>query len=236
MAERRMFSKRITESDAFLDMPAEAQMLYLHLNMAADDDGFCDRPRAVMRHCGAGYDSMRILIAKKFVLSFDKNDGFIVVVKHWRMNNYIRKDIYHETKYREFMRELYYDENQAYTTEPGDGHESCLPRELPGPVTDPSRTRHAPVTDPSRIRDESLPQVRTGSESGKGSTGKVREEKERVSSDQASGVIRGSGRKEQTPAVPGGEKERPAEPAWKREARERCMRLGIWQEAPRAAP
>lgn len=146
MAERRMFAKSVVESDPFMDMPAEAQALYFHLNMAADDDGFCDNPRSVMRSCGASNDSMKILIAKKFVLTFDKNDGFVVVVKHWRLNNYIRKDTYHETKYKEFMRELYFDENQSYSTNPGDGHVPCFPESLPEPVTNPSRTRDDPLT------------------------------------------------------------------------------------------
>ncbi len=162
MAERRMFCKSIIESDAFMDMPAEAQMLYIRLNMAADDDGFCDNPRSVMRACGAGNDTMKILIAKKFVLTFDKKDNFIVVIKHWRMNNYIRKDTYHETKYKEFMRELYYDENQSYSLNPGDGHIPCLPGSRTAPVTLPSQTSDEPVTDTSRTRDEPLTQDSIG--------------------------------------------------------------------------
>lgn len=154
IAERRMFSKSVVESDPFMDMPAEAQALYFHLNMAADDDGFCDNPRSIMRQCGAGNDTMKLLIAKKFVLTFEKNDGFVVVVKHWRLNNYIRKDTYHETKYKEFMRELYFDENQSYSTNPGDGHVPCLPQ-----------PRNEPVTAPSRNRDDSLTQDRLGKDS-----------------------------------------------------------------------
>lgn len=153
MAEKRMFSQNIIESDAFTDMPAEAQMLYVHLSMNADDDGFCDKPRQIMRQCGASNDSMKLLVAKKFVLTFEKNDGFIVVIKHWRMNNYIRKDTYRETKYKEFMRELYYDENQSYSMNPGDGHIPCL-------LDDPSRPRDELVTDTLRTRDESLTQNR----------------------------------------------------------------------------
>lgn len=181
MAERRMFAKSIIESDPFMDMPAEAQMLYIHLNMAADDDGFCDNPRTIMRQCGASNDTMKILIAKKFVLTFEKHDNFIVVIKHWRMNNYIRKDTYRETKYKQFMRELYYDENQSYSTNPGDGHVPCIPDKLPRPVTAPSRPRHAPVTDTSRERPESLTQDRIGKSKdrvGKDSTGEVREGEE----------------------------------------------------------
>ena len=158
MADRRMFSKAILESDPFMDMPAEAQMLYIRLNMAADDDGFCDNPRSIMRACGASDDAMKLLVAKKFVLTFSKQDNFIVVIKHWRMNNYIRKDTYHETKYKEFMRELYYDENNSYSLNPGDGHKPCLPDARDGPVTGPSRIRDDPLTqdrlDKDRVRLE----------------------------------------------------------------------------------
>ena len=148
-----------------MDMPAEAQALYFHLNMAADDDGFCDNPRSIMRACGASNDTMKLLIAKKFVLTFEKNDGFVVVVKHWRLNNYIRKDTYHETKYKEFMRELYFDENQSYSMNPGDGHVPCLPQSSPASVTPPSQPRNEPVTAPSRTRDEPLTQDSIGKDS-----------------------------------------------------------------------
>lgn len=154
MADKRMFNRSIIESDPFMDMPAEAQMLYIHLCMSADDDGFVDKPRAIMRSCGASNDSMKLLAAKKFVILFDRQDNFIVVIKHWRLNNYIRKDTYHETKYKELMRELYYDENQSYSLNPGDGHRPCLPG------SDPSRTCDELVTDPSRDRDEPLTQIR----------------------------------------------------------------------------
>lgn len=165
MAERRMFARSIIESDPFMDMPPEAQMLYIRLNMAADDDGFCDNPRSIMRACGASNDSMKILIAKKFVLTFEKKDNFVVVIKHWRMNNYIRKDTYHETKYKEFMRELYYDENQSYSLNPGDGHVPCIPGSPPAPVPLPSRPCDEPVTDTSRTRDDTLTQDRLGKDS-----------------------------------------------------------------------
>lgn len=131
MAERRMFSRSIVTSDAFLDMPAEAQALYLQLNMAADDDGFVDNPRTIMRSCGASNDSMKLLRAKKFVLTFGPDDNFIVVIKHWRVNNYIRSDRYRETRYKELMREMYYDENRSYSMNPGDGHVPCLPPGIP---------------------------------------------------------------------------------------------------------
>lgn len=179
MAERRMFSKAIIESDPFSDMPAEAQMLYIRLNMACDDDGFCDNPRSIMRSCGASDDSMKLLISKKFVITFSKRDNFVVVIKHWRLNNYIRKDTYHETKYREFMRELYYDENNSYSLNPGDGHRPCIKTEENGEIPALTGPRDGPVTDPSRIRDDPLTQDRLG----KVSIGESRLEEERLDKD-----------------------------------------------------
>lgn len=165
MAERRMFAKSILESDPFMDMPPEAQMLYVRLNLNADDDGFCDNPRAIMRSCGAGNDAMKLLIAKKFVLSFEKGDNFIVVIKHWRINNYIRKDNYRETKYKEFMRALYYDENRSYSINPGDGHKPCLPP-VDGSYTGCARPVDEPLTQDrigkDRIDKDSIGQDSSG--------------------------------------------------------------------------
>lgn len=198
-----MFSKNVIESDPFMDMPAEAQMLYIHLNMASDDDGFCDNPRAIMRQCGASNDSMKLLIAKKFVLTFDKNDGFVAVIKHWRINNYIRKDNYRETKYKEFMRELYYDENRSYSMNPNDGHKPCLP-----PAADSSQTRTQSVDGPYTSRtqsvDESLTQDRIGK--SKDRVGKEREGEYRKGEDNnpsLSGTAeKGESEREKPPSPP----------------------------------
>ena len=116
MAERRMFAKTIVLSDAFLDMPLSARCLYFTLGMLADDDGFVNSPKSVMRQVGASMDDMNILLTKKFVLSFDSG---VIVIKHWRIHNYIQKDRYKETKYLEEKSELCIDDNGAYTT--GDG-------------------------------------------------------------------------------------------------------------------
>ena len=97
MAERRMLAKTIIDCDAFSNMPVEAQMLYVRLNMAADDDGFIKNPRMIMRMCGASDDSMKLLIAKKFVLSFEYGDDFVFLIKHWKIHNYIRNDRYKES-------------------------------------------------------------------------------------------------------------------------------------------
>lgn len=112
MAERRMFAKTIVTSDAFLDMPMSARCLYFTLGMFADDDGFVNSPKSIMRQVGATKDDMQILIAKKFVLLFDSG---VIVIKHWRINNYLRSDRYKETTYVEEKAELTVEDNGSYT-------------------------------------------------------------------------------------------------------------------------
>lgn len=112
MAERRMFAKQIIDSDAFLDMPLSAQALYFHLAMRADDDGFVNSPKKIQRTVGAGDDDARLLIAKKFIIPFDSG---VVVIKHWRIHNYIQKDRYKPTVYRDEFAALEIKENRAYT-------------------------------------------------------------------------------------------------------------------------
>lgn len=111
MAERRMFAKTIIDSDAFLDMPVTARLLYYDLAMRADDDGFVNSPKKIMRMIGASQDDLTILGLRKFIIPFETG---IVVIKHWKIHNYIRKDTYNETKYKEEKSELELDENNAY--------------------------------------------------------------------------------------------------------------------------
>ena len=111
MAERRMFAKTIIDSDAFLEMPMSARLLYYDLSMRADDDGFINSPKKIMKFIGATNDDMNILILRKFIIPFDNG---VVVVKHWRIHNYIRKDTYNETQYKEEKSMLELDENKAY--------------------------------------------------------------------------------------------------------------------------
>lgn len=112
MAERRMFTMKIIDSDAFLDMPLSTQALYFHLCMRADDDGFINNPRKIQRVIGATDDDLKLLITKRFVLVFDNG---VIVIKHWRMHNVLRKDRYHETQYIEEKNSLNVKENGAYT-------------------------------------------------------------------------------------------------------------------------
>lgn len=113
MAERRMFAKTIVESDAFLDMPLSAQSLFIHLGMNADDWGFVNNPRSIRRMCGASEDDLRLLVAKKFILTFDSGAA---VIKSWWVNNYVQSDRRHPTRYQEELETLFLDENKSYTT------------------------------------------------------------------------------------------------------------------------
>jgi hypothetical protein len=112
MAERRMFAKTIVLSDAFLDMPLSARCLYFTLGMLADDDGFVNNPKSVMRQVGASNDDINILIAKRFIITFDSG---VIVIKHWRIHNYIQKDRYKKSKYIEEKASLMLDDKGAYT-------------------------------------------------------------------------------------------------------------------------
>jgi len=112
MAERRMFAKSIVLSDAFLDMPLTARCLYFTLGMLADDDGFVGNPKAIMRQCGASQDDMAVLLQKRYILGFDSG---IIVIKHWRINNYLRNDRYQSTTYLEEKDTLELDAKNAYT-------------------------------------------------------------------------------------------------------------------------
>lgn len=112
MAERRMFAKTIIDSDMFLDMPLSTQALYFHLSMRADDDGFINNPRKIQRMIGASDDDLKVLVMKRFILPFDSG---VVVIKHWKIHNYIRNDRYKETVYKEERALLEIKENGAYT-------------------------------------------------------------------------------------------------------------------------
>lgn len=112
MAERRMFTMKIVDSDAFLEMPMSTQSLYFHLNMRADDDGFVNNPKRIQRMIGASEDDLKLLLAKRFILGFENG---VVVIKHWRMHNLLRKDRYNPTQYIEEKATLEIKEDGAYT-------------------------------------------------------------------------------------------------------------------------
>jgi hypothetical protein len=107
-----MFAKTIVLSDAFLDMPLSTRCLYFTLGMLGDDDGFINSPKSVMRQCGASIDDLNLLVAKKFIIPFDNG---VVVIKHWRIHNYIQKDRYKPTVYAKEKAMLTSKDNGAYT-------------------------------------------------------------------------------------------------------------------------
>ncbi len=116
MANKRMFTMKICDSDAFLDMPLSTQCLYFHLNMRADDDGFIGNSKRIVRLVGASEDDLKLLIAKRFLLAFE--DG-VIVIKHWRMHNTLSQNRYHETQYLEEKDMLRLKDNGSYSFDGG---------------------------------------------------------------------------------------------------------------------
>lgn len=114
MAKKRMYSNAVTDSDAFIEMSSAAQALYFHLNQGADDDGFNNQIQLAMLKAHASTDDLKILMAKNFVIRFESG---VIVIKHWRLHNTLRKDRYTPTNYQEELRMLGIKENGAYTLE-----------------------------------------------------------------------------------------------------------------------
>lgn len=112
MADRRMFAKTIVDSDSFLDMPLSTQALYFHLSMRADDDGFINNPKKIQRMIGCSDDDLKLLAVKNFIIPFDSG---VVVIKHWKIHNYIRGDRKKDTVYPEEMALLTVKDNGAYS-------------------------------------------------------------------------------------------------------------------------
>lgn len=115
MAQRRMFSRKITDTDKFIEMPATTQNLYFHLNMNADDEGFVDRVSIIQRMIGASGDDLKLLIAKGFVIPFESG---VVVIRHWRIHNYIQSDRFQATIYQNEKSQIEYDETKIANIKP----------------------------------------------------------------------------------------------------------------------
>ena len=111
MAEKRMFSSNVIDSDAFLDMSPTARLLYYDMGMRADDDGFIDSPKKIMRIIGASDSDLKELIDNEFVLRFESG---VIVIRHWYVNNRVRRDTYHETIYTEEKSRLLLEKNNVY--------------------------------------------------------------------------------------------------------------------------
>ena len=112
MANKRMYSKDVTDSDAFIEMSSAAQALYFHLNQGADDDGFNNQVQMAMWKAHAGIDDLKVLMAKNFIIRFENG---VIVIKHWRLHNTLRKDRYTPTNYQEELGLLGIKENGSYT-------------------------------------------------------------------------------------------------------------------------
>lgn len=108
-----MFDLEIIDTDDFLDMPASSQNLYFHYGMRADDDGFVSSPKKIMNQVKSTMDDFKLLIAKGYIIPFSE----IIVIRHWRLNNYVRKDRYRPTVYIEELKQLWCDENGIYFLE-----------------------------------------------------------------------------------------------------------------------
>jgi len=140
-----MFAKSIIDTDAFLSMPLSTQALYFHLCMRADDDGFVSNPRKIQRMISCTDDDLKLLVAKRYILVFDSG---VIVIKHWKLHNYIRKDTYRETLYSEEKTQLFEKPDGVYTDHP--------------------------IEQPLRIRDEPVDESLTQDRIGKDRIGKVR--------------------------------------------------------------
>ena len=158
MAERRMFAKTIIDSDAFLDMPLSTQSLYFHLSMRGDDEGFVNNPKKIQRMIGASDDDMRILISKNFIIAFETG---IIVIKHWKMHNYIRGDRLQPTVYAEERAVLEIKDNGTYTliSNPAD---TCQPNA--GQLTVDCQSDVSQMSAQDSIGKDSIGKVSIGKE------------------------------------------------------------------------
>jgi len=151
MAEKRMLTKKITDDDHFQNLSSSAQALYLHLTLSADDDGFCNQVNASMFKAHASVQDLEALLAARYLLQFDNG---VIVIKHWRMANALRKDRYTPTVFQEELAKLRIKENGAYTERDG-ADESWLPFGCQMVATDKNRL------DKNRLDKNSKESTRT---------------------------------------------------------------------------
>ena len=186
-----MFAKTIIDSDAFLDMPLSTQALYFHLAMRADDEGFVNNPKKIQRMIGASEDDLKLLFAKKFVIPFESG---VVVIKHWRIHNYIRADRLIRTVYKEERDLLSVKENGAYTLA---GTCQSLDRQ----VTVKCQSDDGQVTDNCQSSDRQVT-VKCPHRLGKDRLGKESIGKDRVGEDKVEVIDKPAGSEQSIPALP----------------------------------
>lgn len=150
MANKRMFNMKIVDSDAFLDMPLSTQCLYFHLNMRADDDGFVGNPKKVMRIIGASEDDLKLLIAKRFILTFENG---VIVIKHWRIHNTLSGGRYHETVYLDEKESLLLKENKSYSFSSGEKIDDSRLVEMYNPTAENKRRTNGEQTENAVIEE-----------------------------------------------------------------------------------
>ena len=154
MGDRRMLTKKVTDDDNFMALSASAQALYLHLSMSADDDGFCNQVSICMFKAHASVQDLQALLEKRYIYQFDNG---VIVIKHWRMANALRKDRYTPTVFQEELAKLKLKENGAYTWLP-DGCQTvanCLPQD--NSSKDNLSKSNTPPISPSRGKREFVP-------------------------------------------------------------------------------
>ena len=195
MAERRMMAKSVIENDHFMDMPMSSQCLYFHLLLRADDDGFIKNPSAIRREVGCGEDDMKLLVAKQFILPFDTG---VIVIRHWKIHNYIRKDMYHPTECQAERGLLTGGADKtAYAPKEGvqiQGRNVIVTDSLQdcnGIVTDTSQACNDHVTDSSRSCAEpvSIGKVRLGKVNISSSSTRARACEENSDTDRELGQV-----------------------------------------------
>ncbi len=151
MADKRMMSKSVIDTDMFIDMPASTQCLYFHMLLRADDDGFLKNAKTIMRTVGASPDDVKLLIAKQYLIPFDTG---IMAIKHWRIHNYIKKDRYKPTDCEEIKLLEVNEKGEYVLAEPS--------RNQVGSKMEPSCIQSGTVLEPSRnqVGSKMEPQVR----------------------------------------------------------------------------
>lgn len=163
VADKRMMSKSVIDTDMFIDMPASTQCLYFHMLLRADDDGFLKNAKTVMRTVGASPDDVKLLIAKQYLIPFDTG---IMAIKHWRIHNYIKKDRYKPTDCEEIKLLEVNEKGEYVLAEPSRNQvgskmgPSCIQS---GTVLEPSRNQVGTKMEPQdRDRDRDRLEIEIG--------------------------------------------------------------------------
>lgn len=170
-----MFAKTIIDSDAFLDMPLSTQSLYFHLCMRADDEGFINNPKKIMRMIGCNDDDFKLLLAKSFVIVFETG---VIVIKHWKIHNCIRKDRMKETVYQEERSLIDEKSNKAYTLDVSENGNNKPSKDNDNHMSTNSQPNDNQMTDECQPNDGL----------GEVSIGKVSIGKSRLGEDRVEGL------------------------------------------------